>query len=115
MVRWMCNVKVSNGTNCLNLFHPNGILSSTAASASPSTLSMSPKVAELSIWMTVGKPSVKRGVVRVTWQILVLGAHPFFGTGATCFKFDTRLRKASSSLSVTNEAQSETAFYFYKW
>jgi len=34
---------VSNGTNCLNLFHPFRILASTAASASPSTLNMSPK------------------------------------------------------------------------
>jgi len=33
----------SNGTNCLNLFHPIQILFSTAASASPSTLNMSPK------------------------------------------------------------------------
>jgi len=34
---------VSNGTNYLSLFHPIWILVSTAASASPSTLSMSPK------------------------------------------------------------------------
>ena len=34
---------VSSGTNCLNLFHPTRILASTAASASPSTLSMSPQ------------------------------------------------------------------------
>jgi len=34
---------VSSGTNCLNLFHPIWILISTAASASPSTLNMSPK------------------------------------------------------------------------
>jgi len=34
---------VSNGTNCLNLFHPIRILASTAASASPSTLSISPR------------------------------------------------------------------------
>jgi len=34
---------VSNGTNCLNLFHPSRILASTTASASPSTLNMSPK------------------------------------------------------------------------
>jgi len=34
---------LSNGTNCLNLFHPIQILVSTAASASPSTLNMSPK------------------------------------------------------------------------
>ena len=34
---------VSNGINSLNLFHPIRILVSTAASASPSTLSMSPK------------------------------------------------------------------------
>jgi len=34
---------VSNGTNCLNLFHPIQILVSTAALASPSTLNMSPK------------------------------------------------------------------------
>ena len=34
---------VSNNTNCLNLFHPVLILASTAASASPSTLSMSPR------------------------------------------------------------------------
>jgi len=34
---------VSNGTNCLNLFHPIQILVSTTASASPSTLNMSPK------------------------------------------------------------------------
>jgi len=34
---------VSSGTNCLNLFQPIRILASTAASASPSTLSMSPK------------------------------------------------------------------------
>ena len=34
---------VSNGTNCLNLFHTIRILVSTAASASPSTLNMSPK------------------------------------------------------------------------
>jgi len=32
---------ISNGTNCLNLFHPIRILASTAASASPSTLNMS--------------------------------------------------------------------------
>jgi len=32
---------VSNGTNCLNLFHPIQILASTAASASPSTLNIS--------------------------------------------------------------------------
>jgi len=31
---------VSNGTNCLNLFHPIRILASTAASASPSTLNI---------------------------------------------------------------------------
>ena len=31
------------GTNCLNLFHPIRIVVSTAASASPSTLNMSPK------------------------------------------------------------------------
>ena len=35
---------VSNGTNCLNLFHPIRILASTAASASPSTLNISPTV-----------------------------------------------------------------------
>jgi len=35
---------VSNGTNCLNLFHPTQILVSTAVSASLSTLNiMSPK------------------------------------------------------------------------
>jgi len=34
---------VSNGTNCLNLFHPIQILVSTAASASLSILNMSPK------------------------------------------------------------------------
>ena len=34
---------VSNGTSCLNLFQPIQILASTAASASPSTLSMSPR------------------------------------------------------------------------
>jgi len=34
---------VSNGTNCLNLFHPIQILVSTAASAYLSTLNMSPK------------------------------------------------------------------------
>jgi len=34
---------VSNGTNCLNLFHPIRILVSTAASASMSTLNMSSK------------------------------------------------------------------------
>ena len=34
---------VSSGTNCLNLFQPIRILASTAASASPSTLSMSPR------------------------------------------------------------------------
>ena len=34
---------VSNGTNCLNLFHPIRILASTAASASPSTLNVSPR------------------------------------------------------------------------
>ena len=34
---------VSNGTNCLNLFHRIQILVTTAASASPSTLNMSPK------------------------------------------------------------------------
>ena len=34
---------VSKGTNCLNLFHPSRTLASTAASASHSTLSMSPK------------------------------------------------------------------------
>ena len=33
---------VSSGTNCLNLFQPIRILASTAASASPSTVSMSP-------------------------------------------------------------------------
>ena len=34
---------LSSGTNCLNLFQPIRILASTDASASPSTLSMSPK------------------------------------------------------------------------
>ena len=34
---------VSSGTNCLNLFQPILILASTAASASPSTLNMSPR------------------------------------------------------------------------
>jgi len=34
---------VSNGSNCLNLFHPIRILASTAASASPSTLNISPR------------------------------------------------------------------------
>ena len=34
---------VSNGTNCLNLFQPIRVLASTAALASPSTLSMSPR------------------------------------------------------------------------
>jgi len=34
---------VSNGTNCLNLFHPIQILAFTAASASPSTLNISPR------------------------------------------------------------------------
>jgi len=34
---------VSNGTNCLNLFHPIRILASTAASTSPSTLNISPR------------------------------------------------------------------------
>ena len=37
------SILVSNGTNCLNLFHPMWILFSTAASASPATLNMSPK------------------------------------------------------------------------
>jgi len=36
------SVLVCNGTNCLNLFHPIRILASTAASASPSTLNISP-------------------------------------------------------------------------
>jgi len=35
---------VSNGTNCLNLFHPIRILASTAASAPPSTLNISHKI-----------------------------------------------------------------------
>jgi len=39
---------VSNGTNCLNLFHPIQILASTAASASPSTLNISPRQQNLS-------------------------------------------------------------------
>jgi len=39
---------VSNGTNCLNLFYPVRILLSTAASASLSTLNMSPKYQNLS-------------------------------------------------------------------
>ena len=34
---------VSSGTNCLNLFHPILIVASTAASASPSTLNISPR------------------------------------------------------------------------
>ena len=34
---------LSSGTNCLNLFQPILILASTAASTSPSTLSMSPR------------------------------------------------------------------------
>ena len=34
---------VSDGTICLNLFHPIRILASTAASASPSTLNISPR------------------------------------------------------------------------
>jgi len=34
---------VSNGTNCLNLFNPIWILAFTTASASPSTLNMSPR------------------------------------------------------------------------
>ena len=41
----LCNLPLSNNDifNCLNLFHPIRILVSIAASASPSTLSMSPK------------------------------------------------------------------------
>jgi len=39
---------VSNGTNCLNLFHPMRILASTAASASPSTRNISPRWQNLS-------------------------------------------------------------------
>ena len=39
---------VSSGTSCLNLFQPIRILASTAASASPSTLSMSPRQQNLS-------------------------------------------------------------------
>ena len=39
----MIYLLVSKGTNCVNLFHPTRILASTAASASPPTLSMSPK------------------------------------------------------------------------
>jgi len=39
---------VSSGSNCLNLFHPNQILFFTAASASPSTLSVTPKYQNLS-------------------------------------------------------------------
>ena len=38
---------VSNGTSWLNLFHPICILASTAASAFPSTLNMSPKYHKL--------------------------------------------------------------------
>jgi len=38
---------VSNGTNCLNLFHPIQIMVSTATSASPSTLNKSPKITKL--------------------------------------------------------------------
>jgi len=34
---------VSSGTNCVNLFYPFWILASTAASASPSTLNISPR------------------------------------------------------------------------
>jgi len=34
---------VRSGTSCLNLFHPVWILASTAASASPSTLNISPR------------------------------------------------------------------------
>jgi len=34
---------VSNGTNCLKLFHPIWILFYTAGSASPSILNLSPK------------------------------------------------------------------------
>ena len=34
---------ISSGTSCLNLFQPIRIMASTAASASPSTLSMSPR------------------------------------------------------------------------
>jgi len=34
---------LSNDTNCLNLFHPIRILASTVASASPSTLNISPR------------------------------------------------------------------------
>jgi len=41
------NTMVSSGTNCLNLFQPILILASTAASASPSTLKMSPEVTKL--------------------------------------------------------------------
>ena len=39
---------VSNSTNCLNLFQPIQILASTVASASPSTLKMSPEYQNLS-------------------------------------------------------------------
>ena len=38
---------VSKVTNCLNLFHPTRILASTAASASPSTLSIVTQLAKL--------------------------------------------------------------------
>ena len=37
------SILVNNGNNCLNLLYPVQILVSTAASASPSTLIMSPK------------------------------------------------------------------------
>jgi len=37
------SILVSNGTNCVNLFHPVRILFSTAASACPSTFDLSPK------------------------------------------------------------------------
>ena len=37
------SILVSNGANCLNLFHPIQILASTAVSASPSTFNISPK------------------------------------------------------------------------
>jgi len=37
------SLSVSNGTNCLNLFHPIQILASTAASASPSPFNISPR------------------------------------------------------------------------
>ena len=58
--QWDILIAKSNGTNCLNLFHPIEILVSTAASASPSTLNTHTHIHFTALWTLSGIIQVSR-------------------------------------------------------